>query len=118
MSGGRSGFRSLRGLARGDESAGLDPLIHGRVRLGIVSALAAQERIGFAELRDLLDTTDGNLSTHARKLQEAGYLAVEKSFRGKVPYTEYRLTHAGREALERYVGHLEGILRVARQGIE
>lgn len=118
VDGKRSGLRSLRGLARGDESAGLDPLIHGRVRLGIVSALAAQERIGFAELRDLLGTTDGNLSTHARKLQEAGYLAVEKSFRDNVPHTEYRLTDAGREALERYVAHLEGILRVAREGIE
>lgn len=110
----RSGLGSLRGLAGGDEAVGLDPLIHGRVRLGIVSALAAQERIGFAELRDLLDTTDGNLSTHARKLQEAGYLAVEKSFRGKVPYTEYRLTPGGREALERYLAHLEGIIQVAR----
>lgn len=110
----RSVLRSLRGLARGEESLGLDPLIHGRIRLGIVSALAVQERIAFGELRDLLQTTDGNLSTHARKLEEGGYLAVEKSFRGKLPHTEYRLTAAGRKALDRYLEHLEGIIRVAR----
>lgn len=109
-----TGLKSLRGLAGGEESPGLDPLIHGRIRLGIVSALAAQERIGFGDLRDLLQTTDGNLSTHASKLEEAGYLAVEKSFRGKVPHTDYRLTRAGREALDRYLAHLEGIIRVAR----
>lgn len=114
VEGERAGLRSLRGLARGEESLGLDPLIHGRIRLGIVSALAVQERIGFGELRDLLQTTDGNLSTHARKLQEAGYLAVEKSFRGNVPHTEYRLTRPGRVALDRYLAHLEGIIRVAR----
>lgn len=110
----RPGLKSLRGLARGEESLGLDPLIHGRVRLGIVSALAAQERIAFGDLRDLLDTTDGNLSTHARKLEEAGYLEVEKSFRGKRPHTEYRLTKAGEEALDRYLEHLERIIQVAR----
>lgn len=111
---GSSGLKSLAGLARGEESLGLDPLIHSRIRLGIVSALAAQERIAFADLRDLLHTTDGNLSTHARKLEDAGYVEVEKSFRGKVPHTEYRLTAAGRKALDRYLAHLERIIRVAR----
>lgn len=113
----RSALRSLRGLARGEESLGLDPVIHGRIRLGIVSALSVQERISFGELRDLLRTTDGNLSTHARKLEDAGYVEVEKSFRGKVPHTEYRLTRAGRKALGRYLSHLESIIGVAREGI-
>lgn len=112
----RAGLGSLRGLAGGDDSAGLDPLIHGRIRLGIVSALAVQEKVGFAELRDLLETSDGNLSTHAAKLEDAGYVAIEKSFRGKVPHTEYRLTATGRKALDRYLSHLEGIIRVARGG--
>lgn len=114
VDGERAGLEILRGLARGDDSLGLDPLIHGRIRLGIVSALAVQDGIAFGELRDLLHTTDGNLSTHARKLEEAGYLEVEKSFRGRLPHTEYRLTAAGRKALDRYLEHLEGIIRVAR----
>lgn len=113
--GGRSPLASLRGLAEGDESLGLDPLIHGRIRLGIVSALAVEERLGFGELKELLQTSDGNLSTHARKLEEAGYLEVEKSFQGKIPHTEYRLTPAGRSALDRYLDHMEALIRVARE---
>lgn len=93
----------------------LDQLIHGRFRLGIVSALAAAPSLSFRELKDLLDTTDGNLSIHARKLEEAGYIECEKSFAGRVPKSEYRLTAAGREALERYLGHMETLVKAMRR---
>jgi DNA-binding HxlR family transcriptional regulator len=96
-------------------AAGLDRLIHERVRLGIVSALAVTERLGFVELRRLMKTTDGNLSVHARRLEEAGYVACEKSFAGRVPRTEYRLTAAGRRALERYLDHMEALIRATRE---
>ena len=94
----------------------LDRLIHERVRLGIVSALAANEALSFADLKRLLATTDGNLSIHARKLEEAGYVACVKRFEGRVPRTEFRLTRAGREALERYLAHLGALVRWARKG--
>lgn len=92
-----------------------DKLIHERMRLGIVSALAVNDSLSFNELKALLDTTDGNLSVHARKLEEAGYILCEKSFEGRVPKTDYRLTNTGREALERYLGHMEALIQTMRQ---
>jgi DNA-binding transcriptional ArsR family regulator len=94
----------------------LDRLIHERIRLGIVSALAANESLSFAELKRLLETTDGNLSVHARKLEEAGYVACVKRFEARIPRTEFRITRAGREALERYLTHLDALVRWARKG--
>jgi DNA-binding transcriptional ArsR family regulator len=93
----------------------LDRVIHERVRLAIVSALAAGDEMSFGDLKELLGTTDGNLSVHARKLEEAGYVACEKGFEGRVPKTRYRLTAAGRKALERYLAHMESIIRAARK---
>lgn len=93
----------------------LDRLIHERVRLGIVSALAANTSLTFTELKDVLDATDGNLSTHARKLEEAGYLSCSKSFVGRVPRTQYALTSQGREALGDYLKHMEAILEHVRK---
>lgn len=93
----------------------LDQLIHGRVRLGIVSALAVNETLSFTELKDLLETSDGNLSAHARRLEEGGYLVCEKSFEGRVPHTEYRLTDRGRRALERYLDHMEALIERVRE---
>jgi DNA-binding HxlR family transcriptional regulator len=92
----------------------LDRLIHERLRLGIVSALAVNDRLTFNDLKRLLQTTDGNLSVHARKLEEAEYIACTKSFDGRVPRTEYRLTAAGRRALEKYLSHMEAIIGAAR----
>jgi DNA-binding HxlR family transcriptional regulator len=92
----------------------LDRLIHERLRLGIVSALAVNERLTFNDLKRLLQTTDGNLSVHARKLEDAEYLVCEKSFEGRVPRTEYRLTAAGRRALEKYGVHMEAIIKAVR----
>ena len=93
----------------------LDRLIHGRVRLGIVSALAVNESVSFTELKDLLDTSDGNLSVHARRLEEAGYLTCTKSFAGRVPHTEYQLTEAGRGALVKYLDHMEALIDRVRE---
>ena len=93
----------------------LDRVIHERLRLGIVSALAVNDRLSFNELKRLLDTTDGNLSVHARKLEDADYIACDKSFAGRVPRTEYRLTAAGRRALEKYLAHMEAIIRAVRE---
>lgn len=94
----------------------LDRLIHERMRLGIVSALAAGEGLTFNELKALLHTTDGNLSVHARKLEDAGYVACAKTFVDRVPQTTYRLTAAGRRALQRYLDHMEAVIRAARPG--
>ena len=94
--------------------ADLDRLIHERVRLAIVSALAVRERLTFNDLKSLLKTTDGNLSVHARKLEDAGYIACDKSFEARVPKTEYRLTALGRRALERYLDHMEALIRATR----
>jgi len=94
--------------------ADLDRLIHERVRLAIVSALAVRESLTFNELKALLKTSDGNLSVHARKLEEAEYITCDKSFAGRVPKTEYRLTALGRRALERYLDHMEALIRVTR----
>ena len=92
----------------------LDRLIHERMRLAIVSALAATDSLGFNELKKLVGATDGNLSVHARKLEDAGYVVCEKRFEGRVPKTEFRLTAEGREALERYVDHMEALIRAVR----
>ncbi|HET7040329.1 MAG TPA: transcriptional regulator [Gemmatimonadales bacterium] len=96
----------------------LDRLIHERIRLGIVSALAADESLSFADLKDVLRTTDGNLSVHARKLEEAGYIRVTKGFEDRKPRTEYRLTARGRKALEAYLAQMEQILSAAREALE
>lgn len=92
----------------------LDRLIHERMRLGIISALAANESLTFNDLKKLLKTTDGNLSVHARKLEEANYISCTKSFEGRVPKTEYRLTQQGRKALERYLDHMEALIQAMR----
>jgi DNA-binding MarR family transcriptional regulator len=92
----------------------LDRIIHERLRLAIVSALSVNPILTFAELKKLLATTDGNLSVHSRKLEDAGYIAVEKKFEGRVPRTEYRLTAEGRAALERYLTHMEALIRATR----
>jgi DNA-binding HxlR family transcriptional regulator len=94
----------------------LDRLIHERLRLGIVSALAVNESLSFNDLKRLLGTTDGNLSVHARKLEEAGYVTCSKFFVGRQPKTEYRLTAAGRTALQRYLDHMEALIRATREG--
>jgi DNA-binding HxlR family transcriptional regulator len=92
----------------------LDRLIHERLRLGIISALAVNDRISFNDLKRLLRTTDGNLSVHARKLEDAQYIACEKTFHGRVPKTEYRLTPAGRKALDKYLAHMEAIIKAVK----
>jgi DNA-binding transcriptional ArsR family regulator len=92
----------------------LDRLIHERLRLGIVSALAVTERLTFNDLKRLLRTTDGNLSVHARKLEDAEYITCDKSFEGRMPRTEYRLTAAGRRALEKYLVHMEAIIKAVK----
>jgi DNA-binding MarR family transcriptional regulator len=92
----------------------LDRLIHERLRLGIVSALAVNDRMTFTDLKNLLRTTDGNLSVHARKLEEAEYIACEKGFEGRTPRTEYRLTGPGRRAFEKYLAHMEAIIKAAK----
>ncbi len=102
-------FSSMRVLRKN-----LDPLIHARVRLGIVSALAAGETLSFRDLKVLLSTSDGNLSRHAQKLEKAGYIECIKSFQGRMPHTEYRLTSKGTEALLSYVEQMEHMLQVAR----
>jgi DNA-binding transcriptional ArsR family regulator len=93
----------------------LDRVIHERMRLAIVSALAANEALSFRELKSLLQATDGNLSVHARKLEDAGYVACEKSFEGRVPKTEFRLTPEGRSAFGKYIDHLEALVRNVRR---
>ncbi len=92
----------------------LDRLIHERMRLALISALAVNDSLSFIELRRMLDTTDGNLSVHARKLEEAGYIQCEKGFEGRVPRTDYRLTAEGRQALERYLAHMEAVINAAK----
>ena len=99
-----------------ESASSLDRVIHERIRLGIVSALAANEHVTFNDLKRLLDTTDGNLSVHARKLEEAGYVQCSKSFEGRMPKTEYRLTEEGRKALTRYLDHMEALIHAARGG--
>jgi DNA-binding HxlR family transcriptional regulator len=110
-----SALGSVRGRAEESVPPSLDRLIHERMRLGIVSALAVNDSLTFVELKALLRTTDGNLSVHARKLEEAAYISCTKSFEGRLPKTEYRLTAAGRRALERYLDHMEALIRATRE---
>ena len=109
-------LEALRNPSREAVPADLDRLIHERIRLGIVSALAVNRSLTFNELKALLKTTDGNLSVHARKLEEADYIVCTKSFDGRLPKTEYRLTAAGRRQLERYLNHMEALIRATREG--
>jgi DNA-binding HxlR family transcriptional regulator len=108
-------LRGVRGQALDTDTLALDRLIHERIRLGIVSALAVNETLSFNDLKKLLRTTDGNLSVHARKLEDAGYIACTKSFEGRVPRTEYRLTTTGRRVLEKYLAHMEALIRATRE---
>ena len=115
---GPSDLRTVRGKSESASSAradALDRLIHERLRLGIVSALAVNDSLSFSDLKKLMKTTDGNLSVHARKLEEADYIACTKSFEGRMPKTEYRLTAVGRRALERYLDHMEALIRATRE---
>jgi DNA-binding HxlR family transcriptional regulator len=110
------GGRALRSVEGSDEGAlALDRLIHERMRLGIVSALAVNDTLTFNDLKRLMQTTDGNLSVHARKLEDASYVTCTKTFEGRVPKTEYRLTATGRRALERYLDHMEALIRATRE---
>jgi len=123
---GKSEVRSTKSEVRSTKAEGdvrkvekrspleLDRLIHERLRLGIVSALAVNERLTFNDLKRLLQTTDGNLSVHARKLEDAHYIVCEKGFEGRMPRTEYRLAAAGRRAFEKYLAHMEAIIKAAR----
>lgn len=107
---------SVPGLAPAAQGvpADFDRLIHERMRLGIVSALAVNDTLSFNDLKRIMQTTDGNLSVHARKLEEAGYVRCTKMFEGRVPKTEYELTTAGRQALGRYLDHMEALIRATR----
>jgi DNA-binding transcriptional ArsR family regulator len=109
--------RSSQGARTAEAAAiNLDRVVHERTRLGIVSALAVNVSLTFNELKELLKVTDGNLSVHARKLEDAGYVGCTKSFDGRVPKTEYRLMPAGRRALEKYLDHMEALIRATREG--
>jgi DNA-binding HxlR family transcriptional regulator len=105
---------SARGVTSPTRAANLDRLVHDRTRLAIVSALAVNHTLSFNELKALTETTDGNLSVHARKLEEAGYITCTKGFEGRVPRTEFSLTEAGRRALQKYLDHMEAIIKHAR----
>lgn len=98
-------------------SGELDKVIHERMRLGIISALAANEKLSFTELKNLLNTTDGNISVHARKLEETGYLKCEKSFKGRTPLTEYAITSEGKKALEKYLNHMEALIKAMKRNV-
>jgi DNA-binding transcriptional ArsR family regulator len=118
-----SAQRKLDGQARRLEvvsesvaaSPGLDRIIHERLRLGMVSALSIHDSLSFAELKSILGASDGNLSVHARKLEDAGYVECRKAFEGRVPKTDYRLTAAGRKALERYLAHMEALIHAMKK---
>jgi len=107
----RPGLAGVPGLADTD----MNRLIHERVRLGIISALAVNDTLAFNDLKALLDVTDGNLSAHARKLEDAGYLVCSKGYDGRVPRTEYRITAEGRAALDSYLEHMEALIRAVRE---
>ena len=111
-SGGSQPLRVEKAAGRVSES--LDKVIHERMRLGIISALAANTKLSFSDLKNLLNTTDGNISVHARKLEDAGYLTCEKSFKGRTPLTEYKITPDGRAALDRYLNHMEALITAMR----
>src|ERR1043165_6455551 len=112
QNGGPNALRVERAAER--VSGELDRVIHERMRLGIISALAANEKLSFSDLKRLLNTTDSNISVHARKLEEAGYLTCEKSFKGRVPLTEYAITKEGKKALERYLNHMEALIKAMK----
>jgi DNA-binding HxlR family transcriptional regulator len=107
-------LKTVRGRASEESPLSLDRLIHERLRLGIVSALAVNNSLSFNDLKRLMKTTDGNLSVHARKLEEAHYVTCDKTFDGRVPKTSYALTPLGRRALERYLDHMEALIRATR----
>lgn len=110
-----AGDQSLRIEKAAEKVSGeLDRVIHERMRLGIISALAANEKLSFGDLKKLLNTTDGNISVHARRLEEAGYVRVAKSFKGRVPLTEYSITREGKKALERYLNHMEALIKAMK----
>ena len=111
----RTGARALQALQAAERAPELDNLIHERIRLGIVSALAANESLTFSALKELLKTTDGNVSVHARKLEDAGYINCTNSFEGRVAKTKYQLTQVGRQALEQYLDHMEALIHAARE---
>jgi DNA-binding MarR family transcriptional regulator len=110
------GVQGLRGYLSDHRAGEFDRLVYERVRLGIMSALAVNATLSFSDLRDLLKASDGNLSVHARKLEEAGYIGCKKSFEGRLPKTAYSLTAKGRRALERYLDHMEALIKATRQG--
>jgi DNA-binding MarR family transcriptional regulator len=110
------GLESVKGGAGATEPLKLERLIHARMRLAIVSALAVNSALSFSELKAMLGATDGNLSVHARKLEDAGYIECTKSFQDRTPRTEYRLTDAGRQALDRYLEHMGALIRHTRHG--
>ena len=110
-----AGLQPVRGRAVAEGPLALDRLIHERLRLGILSALAVNESLSFNDLKKLMQTTDGNLSVHARKLEEAEYITCTKSFEGRMPKTEYVITAVGRRALERYLDHMEALIRATRE---
>ncbi|HET9948055.1 MAG TPA: transcriptional regulator [Longimicrobiales bacterium] len=110
-----TGLGAVQGKASEAGPLELDQLIHERVRLGIVSALAVNGSLTFTDLRDLLGTTDGNLSAHARRLEDAGYVVCRKSFDGRTPKTEYALTQRGRRELDAYLDHMEAIIEATRE---
>ncbi len=103
------------GSAQTSDDSRFDRLVYERVRLGLMSALAVNERLTFNELKSLFDVSDGNLSAHARKLEEAGYLECTKSFEGRRPKSEYRITPTGRKALHRYLEHIEAVIKATRR---
>jgi DNA-binding HxlR family transcriptional regulator len=106
--------RETRATGPEQRATNLDRVIHERMRLAIVSALAVNDTLTFTDLKRLLETTDGNLSVHARKLEDARYISCEKSFQGRMPKTEYRLTAAGRKAFEKYISHMESLIKAVR----
>ena len=103
------------GSKSGEIATNLDRLLHDRMRLGIVSALAAGDELSFTDLKAALNATDGNLSVHARKLEEAGYVSCVKTFAGRTPRTDYKLTASGRRALEKYLDHMDALIKAARR---
>ncbi|HVB08570.1 MAG TPA: transcriptional regulator [Candidatus Acidoferrales bacterium] len=111
----RQELEPIRSRPAEESARALDRLIHERTRLGIISALAVNATLSFNELKKLVGASDGNLSVHARKLEDAGYIACTKSFAGRLPKTEYRLTASGRRALEHYLDHMEALIRATRE---
>lgn len=112
----RQELETVRNRPAEEAARSLDRIIHERTRLGIISALAVNATLSFNELKKLVGATDGNLSVHARKLEDAGYIACTKSFAGRLPKTEFRLTTPGRRALEHYLDHMEALIRATREG--